>query len=629
MRKSLLRLMLGGLAIVSAVSMANAQTLTLDWRSEKDIPDQTNVRWGAGFDGKVYCNDKSVPTIYVWDETGERSDLGVGGAAGVGMTFDAVGNAIIQNGFAGAGSMTSFKIWNKTTNELTVVPITIPEGASAARLDIIARAVGDVTSDEGGAIFLCGTGNTAVSKIYFANGVQDVEKSKTISVGVALDNLSIALPLTDDPESDEFVYRLRGQTDFYYNDGTEWKAFERVGAINTTGGGEVVTLNGVLYTIEPIGPTSYKDGFQIVDRSTNTVVATHEESVATTASSGSSTGLYAQKIDEYTARIYQYQPNGFVAQYTFSLPKPEYPENLYIIGSVTDPSWDPETGIKMENEGDGVYTAQIITISGSDNIGIVSVLDSDWDNVVNKNRWGFATNNAPVTIGEAMPIVKGTGSILIGAIGTFDVTVSLKDMTILVEEIEEPMPETLYVVGNIMEDAAFAPDNGKELIKDADANIYRGEKIRIYSAGAEGYGYFALASELGADENDWNTHDTHRYGAAEKDTEITSGGAAEIGKNGVNSYKVLADTYNFEVNLDNGTIILTKIASGVEKIDGTVAAVAGRGEIRIVGEPQGGISIYNLTGQTIVAGSNEKSFNMAAGVYLVNIDGQTMKVVVR
>ena len=168
--------MLGGLAIVSAVSMANAQTLTLDWRSEKDIPDQTNVRWGAGFDGKVYCNDKSVPTIYVWDETGERSDLGVGGAAGVGMTFDAVGNAIIQNGFAGAGSMTSFKIWNKTTNELTVVPITIPEGASAARLDIIARAVGDVTSDEGGAIFLCGTGNTAVSKIYFANGVQDVEK---------------------------------------------------------------------------------------------------------------------------------------------------------------------------------------------------------------------------------------------------------------------------------------------------------------------------------------------------------------------------------------------------------------------------------------------------------------------
>ena len=249
MRKSLLRLMLGGLAIVSAVSMANAQTLTQDWRSEKDIPDQTNVRWGAGFDGKVYCNDKSVPTIYVWDETGERTDLGVGGAAGVGMTFDAVGNAIIQNGFAGAGSMTSFKIWNKTTNELTVVPITIPEGASAARLDIIARAVGDVTSDEGGAIFLCGTGNTAVSKIYFANGVQDVEKSKTISVGVALDNLSIALPLTDDPESDEFVYRLRGQTDFYYNDGTEWKAFERVGAINTTGGGEVVTLNGVLYTI--------------------------------------------------------------------------------------------------------------------------------------------------------------------------------------------------------------------------------------------------------------------------------------------------------------------------------------------------------------------------------------------
>ena len=618
MRKSLLRLMLGGLAIVSAVSMANAQTLTLDWSHTTDIPAAANARWGTGFDGKVWTNDKSVQHLIYWDETG-KTELQIG-TNGTAISVDDAGNILINSGFPNVDSSTAFQILPAGGDALQPLTVTMPANATAGRMDFMGRANGNILSEEGGAIYLCPQNSTAVAKIFIANGVQVPEKSKSFAVETAGGTDGVAQPLDNNPENDNYVAcpnrTLKG-----------FIGYTNVGA-NNTAAGDVVTLNGVTYSIEPTG-TDYCDGFQIVDRSTDKVVATHEEEYPTAAARPNQNALTAEKVDEYTANIYQYVPGQLVAKYTFSLPKPEYPENLYIIGSVTDPSWDPETGIKMENEGDGVYTAQIITISGSDNIGIVSVLDSDWDNVVNKNRWGFATNNAPVTIGEAMPIVKGTGSILIGAIGTFDVTVSLKDMTILVEEIEEPMPETLYVVGNIMEDAAFAPDNGKELIKDADANIYRGEKIRIYSAGAEGYGYFALASELGADENDWYTLNTHRYGPAEKDTEITSGVAAEIGKNGVNSYKVLADTYNFEVNLDNGTIILTKVASGVEKVDDTVAVVAGRGEIRIVGEPQGEIYIYNLTGQTIVAGSNEKSFNVAAGVYLVNIDGQTMKVVVR
>ena len=618
MRKSLLRLMLGGLALVSAVSMANAQTLTLDWSHTTDIPAAANARWGTGFDGKVWTNDKSVQHLIYWDETG-KTELQIG-TNGTAISVDDAGNILINSGFPNVDSSTAFQILPAGGDALQPLTVTMPANATAGRMDFMGRANGNILSEEGGAIYLCPQNSTAVAKIFIANGVQVPEKSKSFAVETAGGTDGVAQPLDNNPENDNYVAcpnrTLKG-----------FIGYTNVGA-NSTAAGDVVTLNGVTYSIEPTG-TDYCDGFQIVDRSTDKVVATHEEEYSTAAARPNQNALTAEKVDEYTANIYQYVPGQLVAKYTFSLPKPEYPENLYIIGSVTDPSWDPETGIKMENEGDGVYTAQIITISGSDNIGIVSVLDSDWDNVVNKNRWGFATNNAPVTIGEAMPIVKGTGSILIGAIGTFDVTVSLKDMTILVEEIEEPMPETLYVVGNIMEDAAFAPDNGKELIKDADANIYRGEKIRIYSAGAEGYGYFALASELGADENDWYTLNTHRYGPAEKDTEITSGVAAEIGKNGVNSYKVLADTYNFEVNLDNGTIILTKVASGVEKVDDTVAAVAGRGEIRIVGEPQGEIYIYNLTGQTIVAGSNEKSFNVAAGVYLVNIDGQTMKVVVR
>ena len=317
------------------------------------------------------------------------------------------------------------------------------------------------------------------------------------------------------------------------------------------------------------------------------------------------------------------------SKYDVSISSDEYPAELFIIGGVTDPVWSPETGIKMKKGEEGVYTAQITTNAVTDNIGIVSVLDADWE-TVNANRWGFAEDNATVALGTAMPIVKGTGAICIGAVGTFDVTVDLKNMTILVEG--EPVveyPETLYVVGNIIEDAAFAPDNGKELIKDADANIYRGEKIRIYSAEAEGYGYFALASELGADENDWYTLNTHRYGPVVNDTEITSGVAAEIGRNGDTSYKVKAGIYDFVVDLDNGTITITEKASGVDEVEDTVAVVAGRGEIRIVGEPQGGVSIYNMSGQAIAVNSNETTFNVASGIYIVAVDGKTVKVMVR
>lgn len=317
------------------------------------------------------------------------------------------------------------------------------------------------------------------------------------------------------------------------------------------------------------------------------------------------------------------------SKYDISITSDEYPAELFIIGGVTDPVWSPETGIKMKKGEEGVYTAQITTNAVTDNIGIVSVLDAEWE-TVNANRWGFENNNATVTLNKAMPIVKGQGAICIGAVGTFDVTVDLKNMTILVEG--EPVveyPETLYIIGNVTEDVVFLPNVGKELVKDADANVYRAEDIQIYDNGESGYGYFAFVEQLGADEEDWNTVNANRFGPAVSDTEITDGVAAEIGNNGDTSYKVKAGIYDFVVDLDNGTITITEKASGVDEVEDTVAVVAGRGEIRIVGEPQGGVSIYNMSGQAIAVNSNETTFNVASGIYIVAVDGKTVKVMVR
>ncbi len=317
------------------------------------------------------------------------------------------------------------------------------------------------------------------------------------------------------------------------------------------------------------------------------------------------------------------------SKYDVSITSDEYPAELFIIGGVTDPVWSPETGIKMKKGEEGVYTAQITTNAVTDNIGIVSVLDAEWE-TVNANRWGFENNNATVTLNKAMPIVKGQGAICIGAVGTFDVTVDLKNMTILVEG--EPVveyPETLYIIGNVTEDVVFLPNVGKELVKDADANVYRAEDIQIYDNGESGYGYFAFVEQLGADEEDWNTVNANRFGPAVSDTEITDGVAAEIGNNGDTSYKAKAGIYDFVVDLDNGTITITEKASGVEDVEDVVAVVAGRGEIRIVGEPATGVSIYGINGQAVALNSNDRVFNVAAGVYVVVVDGKTEKVMVR
>lgn len=1079
MRKSLLRLMLGGLAIVSAVSMANAQTLTLDWSHTTDIPAAANARWGTGFDGKVWTNDKSVQHLIYWDETG-KTELQIG-TNGTAISVDDAGNILINSGFPNVDSSTAFQILPAGGDALQPLTVTMPANATAGRMDFMGRANGNILSEEGGAIYLCPQNSTAVAKIFIANGVQVPEKSKSFAVETAGGTDGVAQPLDNNPENDNYVAcpnrTLKG-----------FIGYTNVGA-NSTAAGDVVTLNGVTYSIEPTG-TDYCDGFQIVDRSTDKVVATHEEEYSTAAARPNQNALTVEKVDEYTANIYQYVPGQLVAKYTFSLPKPvllearnayaydikvehhtgnhvvsyrlnapasqvkvqlwadgevakeydgttiaqytdenktavnnlntvtipaadvpedtkvsfrvavtsealteaavaekayrfyhpagvaidnntdspyfgrlymteampstsatyhsygegngqglyifdqmlnpvtnaegsyafkggqtfqekftngttsydprkvritedgrvllsgqnengvalwevnpedlnadfkpiisgtpngydiqtadgqfmaapnvsmdvkgkgsnlkvlmlsnnnggqfayggyrtdeydlgtatewttapsrniaalsgkytithtnttvlydneggiwyansratatadeptlvhinaageedykvedggglyyggggiafnhdftrlaigtgsntitvyavskdadgkpvlteefnfettigrncndiawdiadnlyivgnsgewlksfslpresgevvvaapskydvsissdEYPAELFIIGGVTDPVWSPETGIKMKKGEEGVYTAQITTNAVTDNIGIVSVLDAEWE-TVNANRWGFTQDNATVTIGEATPIAKAQGAICIGAVGTFDVTVDLKNLTILVEG--EPVveyPETLYIIGNVTEDVVFLPNVGEELVKDADANIYRAENIKIYDNAESGYGYFAFVEQLGADENDWTTVNANRFGPAVSDTEIFSGVAAEIGNNGDTSYKAKAAVYDIVVDLEAGTVTFTEVAGGVEDVEDAVAVVAGRGEIRIIGEPQSGVSIYNMSGQAIVVNSNETTFNVASGIYIVAVDGQTVKVMVR
>lgn len=71
MRKSFKHILLAGLTIASTAMAMNAQTLTQDWKVTEGLPTAGNARWGIGFDGKVYTNDKSVPQIIAINAEGK------------------------------------------------------------------------------------------------------------------------------------------------------------------------------------------------------------------------------------------------------------------------------------------------------------------------------------------------------------------------------------------------------------------------------------------------------------------------------------------------------------------------------------------------------------------------------
>lgn len=312
MRKSFKHILLAGLTIASTAMAMNAQTLTQDWKVTEGLPKAGNARWGIGFDGKVYTNDKSVPQIIAINAEGQTTVAT--SAAGTAITVDGAGNFIVNDGFPNAASSTTFKILPAGTTEMIDLTVTLPEGVTAGRLDFLGRAVGNVMSETGGAFYITPANSGKIAKIFVAKGVQVAEKSKAIAAGIACASDGHVQPADNNPETDNiFVRPARAQAFF---DG-----LTKVGTANLTAGGDAVTLDGTLFTFEPCG-TNYVDGFQVVNRTTNEVVATHENEFSKSAAAPNQNAISVEKVDEYTAAIYQYVPGQIAAKYTFSIPKP-------------------------------------------------------------------------------------------------------------------------------------------------------------------------------------------------------------------------------------------------------------------------------------------------------------------
>lgn len=617
--KKLYSIVCAGLTVMSAMSVS-AQTLTRDWKYTSDlVATVSNARYATAHDGVVYVSDRSAKVLYAYDGTSRTKACSATGAAAPAITSDAAGNVIMSTAWYG-NSMNNLQIWRKSTGEVSTLALNTTLttlGVTSARMDFMGKAVGDIFSETGGAVFLCGNALPSVVKIFIANGAVVAEKCKLIeNVGYTFDATSFAVPLTDDPESNDIAVRLKTSKDFKYYNGTKWVAYKQVGTINTGVGGDFVTLNGTLYSIEPSG-TNFADGFQIVDRSTNTVVATHaEEASANSTTYGSS--LIAEKVDECTARIYQYHAGAYVARYTFSLP------HLYLVGNLTSiGDWSDTHGLVVPQTADGVYEVDF-DAQGGQQFKIAKQLGS-WE-IIDNNHYGFAVNGTVAKLYKPNTITDNSGTIMIGGTSKYHAVINTNDYTLTITDLN--LPEKLYVVGNI-DGHSWDPSYSGAVLNQVSPGLYESaEKVKFANSGYDCY--FRLATVVGANNEDW-TSNADSYGPYDVNTALTDGVAdATCGKYaGEKNYTIAEGEYFVYVNANEGRILLsTEASSSVEKVSvSAVKAYGTKGEIRII--DGNNVTIYNAAGQALVVNSGEKTFSAPRGIYVVVVDGVAQKVAVK
>lgn len=614
-----------GLAVVASAVAVQAQTLTQDWKMTTGLPSAAEARDGIGGKGKIWTNDKSSAKLTYWDESGVHS-LSVG-AGGTAITMDDAGNIIISTSMYGGGC-TAYKILPYGETSVKDLSVKLPDGVTPVGMQYMGRAKGDVMSAEGGVFYIGSTANAV--KVFVAGGVQDVAKSKAITTGMPAGAETIVQPVSSSLDDDEILLRNRSQKNFYYWNGEKYVAYSAPWKANSTCGGDAFKLNGTLYTIEPSGE-NYVDGFVIVDRSTNKVVATHEAEFATAARKANGNSLTAEKVDEYTINIYQYVPGQMVAKYTFSLPK------MYILGqNEVGEAWNPTSGIAMTWESGNVWSATVTTAPGRENLGFVSVLAENNDEggwtYVNGNRWGLGEANQEGALAEKLTVSKNSNSINVG-VGTFFIRMNLDDNTLYIA------PTKLYVIGTSNKAGGhhWAP-NDDSYMAESDPEtpgVFTFNPIDLKVEGKavgeeaeKDLAYFAFVTGIDAE---WGPVNNSRWCPNNKDGELTDNtDFTDFGKYYDGAFMIKNGAYKLTVDLNTKTVKAVYLtSSGVEQVGAEAAGViAADGQIRIVGDAAT-VSVYNAVGQAVAINSAERTFAVARGMYVVVVDGKATKVVVR
>lgn len=290
MKLSLRNIMLAAaVAAVAAPAMAEVTvTVKTDWY--KNITTNRNEsRFGAGFDGKVYYNDKANGKIMTVDKDGNIEEFAAVEGLGTAIGIDDAGNVLVNVGFPNASSGANFVIVSAEDKSQTTLALDINAdnaGIAAGRVDQIGRIAGNLLSEDGAFFFLTENGATTVTTIFVQNGQQamgDLSYLMSEPAPITMNTSTCAHPvytfdelveLGDDARKLGFAVRQRGNQNIYVYGESDFVRLAKPTGLTTSGteGFDVFKVNDKFYTINPIVNTkAHENAFAVADEDGNVI----------------------------------------------------------------------------------------------------------------------------------------------------------------------------------------------------------------------------------------------------------------------------------------------------------------------------------------------------------------------
>lgn len=240
---------------------------------------------------------------------------------------------------------------------------------------------------------------------------------------------------------------------------------------------------------------------------------------------------------------------------------PVYPENLYIVGNLTNSDWKPENAFEMTKTSESTFEITTVLESFAQ-FKFITRRSASWSSV--GTQYGPASADASkdfLTVSLANPIQLTEGSSysfkLKEGPGLYKFVVDLKAKTVsITNEGGKTYPEALYMLGTLST-GAWDPSAGALLTQTATKGVYEGKAIELVNDANVAKAYFSFCTKLGANATDWDNVGT-RYGAGTDGETVTPGTPATISVS-TYAFSTVAGKYDVKVSLVDNTVTITAV----------------------------------------------------------------------
>ena len=470
-------LLLAALAALAFGANAEGYTLTKVWQ-RTDVANLfiSGVRQGIGMNGKFYINDTEwttgggtgEPLFYVYGETGEPTIIdGFGNTA---VTIDEAGHIIVSTAaFPANIAGSSIKVLDPNTLE-ELAEYAIPEECGLeGRCDFFGVAKGDMTQN--GVMYLTG-GNTptapytaGVAILTIADGEIDFDNTYLAPLEITGQSSTVINYYKDLNGDDALIYAYRsGAPTKLLPDGDSFtKTAIALPGKGFSNGCFPFVWDGkelFIYPYKGTDPVNYLDGWAIAEAGADEPLVAVPSTVAA-ASNGYQNNWFNAVVEDGGVTIYQYYPGGYLAVWRLTKEVPQ-PKKVYILGEVNDQQWAANAGTEMAYDAENnVYTATVTLDgrgeSGENYFSFTTELANDHD----EGGWAYiapyrfgATSEGDFWYddmydGQPLGLTYENGQAFRVMNGEYKLTVSLADMTLTIERVNNSLRGDVDMDGNV------------------------------------------------------------------------------------------------------------------------------------------------------------------------------------